>query len=231
MPPAPCSPSSWGWQHQEMPTPSLWAPQNGDISSPSCPFPAVPPSHGPPEMSPTLTPSVSPYSPSPGTRGGPECPSLPTAHLRCHPGAGWEGAAAGAADPERAAQAAGRTGTRGTVALGSSASSSPSLDARAGGLVQLMGSGNDNAAAVPTSGKARHPPSPAFHQVKIFEEDFQRERSDRERMNEEKEELKQQLEKLQKQLVVSNNQVSSAGSCGGKSPSARRSPCPPQSRR
>uniref|UniRef100_A0A8C0AZ39 TNFAIP3-interacting protein 1 n=1 Tax=Buteo japonicus TaxID=224669 RepID=A0A8C0AZ39_9AVES len=48
-------------------------------------------------------------------------------------------------------------------------------------------------------------------QVKIFEEDFQRERSDRERMNEEKEELKQQLEKLQKQLVISNNQVSSAG--------------------
>lgn len=30
-------------------------------------------------------------------------------------------------------------------------------------------------------------------------------------MNEEKEELKQQLEKLQKQLVLSNNQVSSAG--------------------
>lgn len=49
-----------------------------------------------------------------------------------------------------------------------------------------------------------------FCQVKIFEEDFQRERSDRERMNEEKEELKQQLEKLQKQLVLSNNQVSSA---------------------
>ncbi|OXB76166.1 UNVERIFIED_CONTAM: hypothetical protein H355_016744, partial [Colinus virginianus] len=44
-------------------------------------------------------------------------------------------------------------------------------------------------------------------QVKIFEEDFQRERSDRERMNEEKEELKQQLEKLQKQLAVSNNQL------------------------
>ncbi|XP_074068691.1 TNFAIP3-interacting protein 1 isoform X2 [Macrotis lagotis] len=37
-------------------------------------------------------------------------------------------------------------------------------------------------------------------QVKIFEEDFQRERSDRERMNEEKEELKKQLEKLQAQL-------------------------------
>lgn len=47
--------------------------------------------------------------------------------------------------------------------------------------------------------------------MKIFEEDFQRERSDRERMNEEKEELKQQLEKLQKQLVLSNNQVSSSG--------------------
>ncbi|NWX51471.1 TNIP1 protein, partial [Steatornis caripensis] len=44
-------------------------------------------------------------------------------------------------------------------------------------------------------------------QVKIFEEDFQRERSDRERMNEEKEELKQQLEKLQKQLVLSTNQL------------------------
>ncbi|XP_057890663.1 TNFAIP3-interacting protein 1 isoform X2 [Melospiza georgiana] len=44
-------------------------------------------------------------------------------------------------------------------------------------------------------------------QVKIFEEDFQRERNDRERMNEEKEELKQQLEKLQKQLVLSNNQL------------------------
>ncbi|XP_036247518.1 TNFAIP3-interacting protein 1 isoform X3 [Molothrus aeneus] len=44
-------------------------------------------------------------------------------------------------------------------------------------------------------------------QVKIFEEDFQRERSDRERMNEEKEELKQQLENLQKQLVLSNNQL------------------------
>nr|XP_042706906.1 TNFAIP3-interacting protein 1 isoform X5 [Chrysemys picta bellii] len=44
-------------------------------------------------------------------------------------------------------------------------------------------------------------------QVKIFEEDFQRERRDRERMNEEKEELKQQLEKLKKQLTVSNNQL------------------------
>lgn len=57
-------------------------------------------------------------------------------------------------------------------------------------------------------------------QVKIFEEDFQRERSDRERMNEEKEELKQQLEKLQKQLVLSNNQVSSPG-CHGQHPRRR----------
>ncbi|XP_074866132.1 TNFAIP3-interacting protein 1 [Carettochelys insculpta] len=44
-------------------------------------------------------------------------------------------------------------------------------------------------------------------QVTIFEEDFQRERRDRERMNEEKEELKQQLEKLKKQLLMSNNQL------------------------
>ncbi|XP_053152639.1 TNFAIP3-interacting protein 1 isoform X1 [Hemicordylus capensis] len=44
-------------------------------------------------------------------------------------------------------------------------------------------------------------------QVKIFEEDFQRERSDRERMNEEKEALKQQLEKVQKQLMLTNNQL------------------------
>uniref|UniRef100_A0A803TVV8 TNFAIP3-interacting protein 1 n=1 Tax=Anolis carolinensis TaxID=28377 RepID=A0A803TVV8_ANOCA len=44
-------------------------------------------------------------------------------------------------------------------------------------------------------------------QVKIFEEDFQRERSDRERMNEEKEELKRQVEKLQKQLMLTNNQL------------------------
>lgn len=48
---------------------------------------------------------------------------------------------------------------------------------------------------------------PVLCQVKIFEEDFQRERSDRERMNEEKEELKQQLEKLQKQLMLANHQV------------------------
>lgn len=44
-------------------------------------------------------------------------------------------------------------------------------------------------------------------QVKIFEEDFQRERSDRERMNEEKEELKKQVEKLQAQVTLTNVQV------------------------
>ncbi|XP_030067015.1 TNFAIP3-interacting protein 1 isoform X2 [Microcaecilia unicolor] len=44
-------------------------------------------------------------------------------------------------------------------------------------------------------------------QVKIFEEDFQRERSDRERMNEEKEELKQQLEQFQSQMSLLNTQL------------------------
>lgn len=43
--------------------------------------------------------------------------------------------------------------------------------------------------------------------MKIFEEDFQRERSDRERMNEEKEELKKQVEKLQAQVTLSNAQL------------------------
>lgn len=60
------------------------------------------------------------------------------------------------------------------------------------------------------------PPSPppllcSPLQVKIFEEDFQRERSDRERMNEEKEELKKQVEKLQAQVTLSNAQVRTAG--------------------
>ncbi|XP_029439301.1 TNFAIP3-interacting protein 1 [Rhinatrema bivittatum] len=44
-------------------------------------------------------------------------------------------------------------------------------------------------------------------QVRIFEEDFQRERSDRERMNEEKEELKQQLEKFQSQMSLLSSQL------------------------
>lgn len=47
--------------------------------------------------------------------------------------------------------------------------------------------------------------------MKIFEEDFQRERSDRERMNEEKEELKKQVEKLQAQVTLSHAQVRRAG--------------------
>lgn len=44
-------------------------------------------------------------------------------------------------------------------------------------------------------------------QVKIFEEDFQRERSDRERMSEEKEDLKHQMEKLQSQVTQQNVQL------------------------
>lgn len=45
------------------------------------------------------------------------------------------------------------------------------------------------------------------HQVKIFEEDFRKERSDRERMNEEKEDLRRQVERLQGQITNLTNQV------------------------
>ena len=45
-------------------------------------------------------------------------------------------------------------------------------------------------------------------QVKIFEEDFRKERSDRERMNEEKEDLRRQVERLQGQMTNLTNQVS-----------------------
>lgn len=45
-------------------------------------------------------------------------------------------------------------------------------------------------------------------QVKIFEEDFQKERRDRERMNEEKEDLRRQVERLQGQMTNLTNQVS-----------------------
>lgn len=58
----------------------------------------------------------------------------------------------------------------------------------------------------PLAGYHTHPSSHLL-QVKIFEEDFQRERSDRERMNEEKEELKKQVEKLQAQVSLTNAQV------------------------
>uniref|UniRef100_UPI00398EF6C4 TNFAIP3-interacting protein 1-like isoform X1 n=2 Tax=Pristiophorus japonicus TaxID=55135 RepID=UPI00398EF6C4 len=44
-------------------------------------------------------------------------------------------------------------------------------------------------------------------QVQIFEEDFQKERCDRERMNEEKEELKKNIEQLQSKLTLLNTQL------------------------
>ncbi|XP_071267971.1 TNFAIP3-interacting protein 1-like isoform X6 [Salvelinus alpinus] len=44
-------------------------------------------------------------------------------------------------------------------------------------------------------------------QVKIFEEDFRKERSDRERMNEEKEDLRRQVERLQGQVTNLTNQA------------------------
>uniref|UniRef100_A0A8C1VTP3 TNFAIP3 interacting protein 1 n=1 Tax=Cyprinus carpio TaxID=7962 RepID=A0A8C1VTP3_CYPCA len=47
-------------------------------------------------------------------------------------------------------------------------------------------------------------------QVKIFEEDFRKERSDRERMNEEKEDLRRQVERLQGQLTNLTNQLHQA---------------------
>lgn len=54
-----------------------------------------------------------------------------------------------------------------------------------------------------------HPHHMQFFQVKIFEEDFRKERSDRERMNEEKEDLRRQVERQQGQLTNLTNQVSS----------------------
>ncbi|XP_067862207.1 TNFAIP3-interacting protein 1-like isoform X2 [Heptranchias perlo] len=44
-------------------------------------------------------------------------------------------------------------------------------------------------------------------QVQIFEEDFQKERCDRERMNEEKEELKKNIEQLQSKLTLLNTRL------------------------
>jgi uncharacterized protein YlxW (UPF0749 family) len=66
-----------------------------------------------------------------------------------------------------------------------------------------MDAGPEHAA----SSRLPHASHPHLLQVKIFEEDFQRERSDRERMNEEKEELKKQVEKLQAQVTLTNAQV------------------------
>lgn len=54
-----------------------------------------------------------------------------------------------------------------------------------------------------------HPHHMCFSQVKIFEEDFRKERSDRERMNEEKEDLRRQVERLQGQMTNLTNQVRS----------------------
>uniref|UniRef100_A0A4W3GPC3 NF-kappa-B essential modulator NEMO CC2-LZ domain-containing protein n=1 Tax=Callorhinchus milii TaxID=7868 RepID=A0A4W3GPC3_CALMI len=45
------------------------------------------------------------------------------------------------------------------------------------------------------------------HQVQIFEEDFQKERCDRERMNEEKEDLKKNIEHLQSKLTLLKAQI------------------------
>ncbi|MEQ2190811.1 hypothetical protein XENOCAPTIV_010953, partial [Xenoophorus captivus] len=45
-----------------------------------------------------------------------------------------------------------------------------------------------------------------LNRVKIFEEDFRKERSDRERMNEEKEDLRRQVERLQGQITNLTNQ-------------------------
>lgn len=50
-------------------------------------------------------------------------------------------------------------------------------------------------------------------QVKIFEEDFRKERSDRERMNEEKEDLRRQVERLQGQMTNLTNQVRTWSGC------------------
>lgn len=64
-------------------------------------------------------------------------------------------------------------------------------------------------------------------QVKIFEEDFQRERSDRVRMNEEKEELRQKLAKVQSQMMLLNTQVPSERRASDPPPGAPGPYCPP----
>lgn len=64
-------------------------------------------------------------------------------------------------------------------------------------------------------------------QVKIFEEDFLRERSDRERMSEEKEELRQKLEKVQAEMMMLNTQGLSERRASDPPPGAQRIYCPP----
>ncbi|XP_062909105.1 TNFAIP3-interacting protein 1 isoform X2 [Mobula hypostoma] len=64
-------------------------------------------------------------------------------------------------------------------------------------------------------------------QVKIFEEDFLRERSDRERMSEEKEELRQKLEKVQTEMMMLNTQGLSERRASDPPPGAQRIYCPP----
>ncbi|XP_069754117.1 TNFAIP3-interacting protein 1 isoform X2 [Narcine bancroftii] len=63
-------------------------------------------------------------------------------------------------------------------------------------------------------------------QVKIFEEDFLRERSDRERMSEEKEELRKKLEKVQSEMLVLNTQGMSERRASDPPPGAPQLYCP-----
>lgn len=63
-------------------------------------------------------------------------------------------------------------------------------------------------------------------QVKIFEEDFLRERSDRERMSEEKEELRQKLEKVQTEMMMLNTQGLGERRASDPPPGAPRFYCP-----
>ncbi|XP_051869768.1 TNFAIP3-interacting protein 1 isoform X2 [Pristis pectinata] len=63
-------------------------------------------------------------------------------------------------------------------------------------------------------------------QVKIFEEDFLRERSDRERMSEEKEELRQKLEKVQTEMMMLNTQGLGERRASDPPPGAQRIYCP-----
>lgn len=83
----------------------------------------------------------------------------------------------------------------------------PHSNRRLKGAGETRGRAEGRSAA---SGRRLHSPelcSGFLHQVKIFEEDFRKERSDRERMNEEKEDLRRQVERLQGQITNLTNQV------------------------